>query len=151
MRIVIQRVKEAKVYVKEKEVSKIKKGILILLGVFAHDTKVDADYIVKKIDGIRIFEDEQEKTNLPLNPQEHELLIVSQFTLWANCEKGKRPSFTSSATYNQGKELYEYVIEKFREKGYRVKTGIFGEKMDLHIINTGPYTILIDSKKMIKF
>ncbi|MCK5683702.1 D-tyrosyl-tRNA(Tyr) deacylase [bacterium] len=151
MRTVIQRVSYANVSVDGKLISSIKTGLLILLGVHREDTLKDVQYIVKKLSGLRIMEDSDGKTNISVNPDIDELLVVSQFTLYGNCKKGRRPSFSTSATSSDGQELYEQVVKQLKNQNFKVKTGVFGAYMEVELKNTGPYTILLDSKDMISF
>lgn len=147
MRAVVQRVKSASVIVEGETVGSISKGLLVLLGVGKEDDDKDLDYLVNKILGLRIFEDEDDKMNLSLLDVEGELLVVSQFTLYGDVRKGKRPSFTDSAHPDIGKEYYERFMEKALEAGLKVEGGVFGAHMDVKLINDGPVTIIIDSKK----
>ena len=147
MRAVVQRVKNASVVVDGDTVGSINKGLLVLLGVGKEDEDKDLDYLVNKILGLRIFEDENDKMNLSLLDVEGDLLVVSQFTLYGDVRKGKRPSFTDSAHPDIGNEYYEKFMEKTRETGLRVEGGVFGAHMDVNLINDGPVTIMIDSKK----
>ncbi len=148
MRAVVQRVKEAKVVVEDEVVGSIDKGFLIFLGVGGEDTCQDLDYLLEKILGLRIFQDENDKMNLSLMDVEGELLVVSQFTLYGDVRKGKRPSFTNSAHPDIGKKYYEEFVNKAQDKGVKVETGIFGADMDVSLINDGPVTIMLDSKKL---
>ena len=147
MRLVIQRVKEARVKVKEEIVGEIGRGLLVFLGVGKEDTEADVDYLLEKILHLRIFPDGQEKFNLSLTDIGGALLVVSQFTLWGDCRKGRRPSFSESAPASTAQPLYEMFIEKARQKGIPVACGRFQEMMDVHLINDGPVTLLLDSKK----
>ena len=145
MRIVVQRVKNAKVSVDEKTVGKINAGFLVFLGVTSTDTKEDVDYLVKKLINLRVFTDENGKMNLPLQKINGELLIISQFTLYADCKNGNRPSFTASAKPDIALPLYEYFIEECKKQIRVVETGIFGADMKVELLNDGPVTIIIDS------
>ncbi|NMB07810.1 MAG: D-tyrosyl-tRNA(Tyr) deacylase [Tissierellia bacterium] len=147
MRAVVQRVDYANVKVKGKVVGEIDKGLLVFLGVGDNDNNSDLEYMVDKILGLRIFEDDLGKMNLSLKDINGEILVVSQFTLYGDVRRGKRPSFTSSAKPELAERLYEDFIEKCKEEGLKVETGIFGAHMDVEIKNNGPVTILIDSKK----
>ena len=147
MRAVVQRVDYANVKVKGKVVGEIDKGLLVFLGVGDSDNNSDLEYMVDKILGLRIFEDDLGKMNLSLKDINGEILVVSQFTLYGDVRRGKRPSFTSSAKPELAERLYEDFIEKCKEEGLKVETGIFGAHMDVEIKNNGPVTILIDSKK----
>lgn len=148
MRAVVQRVKEASCTVDGKIVGKIDKGILLFLGVGQGDEDKDLDYLVDKVLGLRIFSDEQGKMNLSLEDIEGEILIISQFTLYGDVRKGKRPSFTRSAPPELGEEYYKQFIEKVKSRGIKAETGIFGADMDIGLINDGPVTILLDSEKI---
>ena len=144
MKLVIQRVKEARVDVENKIVGKIGKGFLVLVGVSHNDTKAEADYLVKKLCNLRVFEDDNEKMNLALKDVNGELLIVSQFTLYADTSNGNRPSFVQAARPEQANELYEYFCQKCQENGIKVEKGIFGANMQVSLINDGPVTIIIE-------
>lgn len=147
MRAVVQRVKEANVVVEGKIVGNINKGLLVLLGVGEEDDDKDLEYLVDKILGLRIFQDANDKMNLSLLDVGGELLVVSQFTLYGDVRKGKRPSFTDSAHPDLGNKYYEEFVQRARDMGVDVKTGVFGAHMDVSLINDGPVTIMIDSKK----
>lgn len=144
MKAVIQRVKYAQVEVDKKVVGKINEGFLILLGVAPDDTKEKADAMVKKITKLRIFEDENEKMNLSIQDIKGELLVVSQFTLYADCSGGNRPSFINAAKPDLANELYEYFVEKCKEIIPVVQTGIFGAHMEVSLLNNGPVTIELE-------
>ena len=145
MKLVVQRVKNAKVEVEGKTVGKIDKGFLVLLGVTHNDTKEQADYLVKKLCKLRVFRDENDKMNLDLKAVNGKLLIVSQFTLYANCSEGNRPSFIDAAKPDKANELYEYFCKQCTEKyGIEVEKGIFGADMKVSLINDGPVTIIIE-------
>jgi len=148
MRAVVQRVKESKVMVKGKTVGQIKRGVLILLGVGKDDTSEDCEYLSNKIVNLRIFEDLDGRFNLSLLDIEGEALVVSQFTLYGDCRKGRRPSFADAAPPSKAKELYEKFIDTLMQKGIKVQSGIFQEMMDVYLINDGPVTLLLDSKKL---
>lgn len=148
MRSVIQRVNYASVKVDGEVIGEIKKGILVLLGVCDEDTEKDMVYMADKITGLRIFEDEDEKMNLSLEDVGGELLVVSQFTLFGDCRKGKRPSFSSAGNPDYANEMYEKFVEYVKEKGFSVKTGRFGADMKVELLNDGPVTLMIDSKKV---
>ena len=148
MKFVIQRVNNASVTIDEKIVGKINKGFLVLIGVSNDDTKEIADKMIKKLIGMRIFEDENGKTNLALADVDGELLLVSQFTLYANCKKGNRPSFINAGAPDMANEMYEYIIEKCREMGKVVETGEFGADMKVKLENDGPFTIVLDSEQL---
>lgn len=147
MRAVVQRVKEGKVIVEGKTVGQINEGLLVLLGVGDDDNDKDLEYIVNKILGLRIFEDENGKMNLSVEDINGELLVVSQFTLYGDVRKGKRPSFTSAAHPSIAEEYYKKFISKCKELGIKTEHGVFGAHMDVSFISSGPVTILIDSKK----
>ena len=146
MRFVIQRVTEASVTIDGEISGKIGKGYLVLIGVADTDTKEIADKMIRKMIGLRIFEDEQGKTNLSLADVDGGLLLVSQFTLYANCKRGNRPSFIEAGKPDMANEMYEYIIEKCRELVEEVQTGEFGADMKVQLLNDGPFTILLDSE-----
>ena len=148
MRAVVQRVTDADVTVENKVTGAIGKGFVVLLGVEENDTAADADYMVDKITGLRVFEDNEGKMNLSMIDVGGELLAVSQFTLLGDVRKGKRPSFSHAAKPEQAKVLYDYFTAKVREKGIKVGEGIFQAEMLVRINNGGPVTILLDSKKL---
>ena len=144
MKIVLQRVKRAKVTVDNKVTGEIKRGILILLGVHKDDSEPQADFLVNKCIDLRIFPDDDNKMNRSLQDVNGEALIVSQFTLYGNCKKGRRPSYTNAAPPEKGERLYEYFVGKMREQGVAVQTGIFGAMMDVELVNDGPVTIILE-------
>ena len=144
MKVVIQRVKNASVKVDEKIVGEIEKGFLVLIGVKVGDTKEQADYLVKKVCNLRVFEDENGKMNLSLKDAGGKLLIVSQFTLYGNCNDGNRPSFIEAARPEEAIPLYEYFCDECVKKGIEVQRGIFGADMKVELLNDGPVTIIID-------
>ena len=144
MKLVIQRVDNAKVEVENKMVGRIKKGFLVLLGVAPEDTKETADFLVHKLVNLRVFTDENDKMNLSVKDINGELLIVSQFTLYANCKNGNRPSFEQAAKPEQANELYEYFVEKCKEENINVQTGEFGAHMQVSLLNNGPVTIILE-------
>ena len=144
MKLVVQRVKNAKVEVENKIVGSINKGFLVLLGVTHNDNQEVADYLVKKLCNLRVFEDENEKMNLNINDVNGELLIVSQFTLYADCTGGNRPSFINAAKPEYANELYEYFCNKCKETGINVQKGIFGADMKVSLLNDGPVTIILE-------
>lgn len=148
MRFVIQRVTEASVTIDGEISGKIGKGYLVLIGVADTDTKEIADKMIRKMIGLRIFEDEQGKTNLSLADVAGGLLLVSQFTLYANCKRGNRPSFIEAGKPDMANEMYEYIIEKCRESVEEVQTGEFGADMKVQLLNDGPFTILLDSDQL---
>lgn len=145
MRFVIQRVANASVRVDGKVTGSIDKGFLVLIGVCKDDTKEIADKLIRKMTGLRIFEDENGKTNLSLDDVGGSLLLVSQFTLYADCKKGNRPSFINAGGAELATELYEYVIDECKKAGFNTQTGIFGEHMDVSLLNEGPFTVILDS------
>jgi len=144
MKIVVQRVKNAKVDVDGKTVGKIEQGFLVLLGVTHNDTKIEADYLVKKLCNLRVFEDENGKMNLSLKDIGGELLIVSQFTLYADCTGGNRPSFTNAAKPDIAEPLYEYFCNECEKNEIHVEKGIFGADMKVNLLNDGPVTIVME-------
>lgn len=144
MKFVIQRVKNAQVDVDNKTVGKIDNGFLVLIGITHTDTKEIADYLVKKLINLRVFEDENGKMNLSLNDIKGSLLLVSQFTLYADCSGGNRPSFTEAAKSDFANELYEYIISECKKKVDKVETGIFGADMKVSLLNDGPVTIILE-------
>lgn len=148
MRFVIQRVTDASVTIDGEISGKIGKGYLVLIGVADTDTKEIADKMIRKMIGLRIFEDEQGKTNLSLADVDGGLLLVSQFTLYANCKRGNRPSFIKAGKPDMANEMYEYIIEKCRESVDEVQTGEFGADMKVQLLNDGPFTILLDSDQL---
>jgi D-tyrosyl-tRNA(Tyr) deacylase len=147
MRAVVQRVKSARVEVAERITGEIENGLLVFLGVGGEDTEQDCDYMANKIAHLRIFPDERDLMNLSIIDTGGAALVVSQFTLWGDCRKGRRPSFAHAAAPEKAKKLYEYFITFLRETGMRVATGEFQEMMDVHLINDGPVTVLLDSSK----
>lgn len=147
MRAVVQRVSHAKVTVSGEITGQIGPGLLVLLGVAASDTHADADYLADKILGLRIFEDSGGKMNLSVADTAGALLVVSQFTLYGDVRRGKRPSFDAAAPPQPARELYEYFVAKVRAAGLRCETGRFQEMMQVELINEGPVTILLDSSK----
>jgi D-tyrosyl-tRNA(Tyr) deacylase len=147
MRAVVQRVSRAKVLVNGDVAGGIGRGLLVLLGVGAGDTRVDADYLAEKIVGLRIFEDAGGKMNLAVAEIEGGVLVVSQFTLYGDVRRGKRPSFDGAADPQVARELYEYFVGKIRAAGLRCETGRFQEMMRVELVNEGPVTILLDSGK----
>ena len=146
MRLVIQRVLQAEVQVDENTVGKINKGLLVFVGAGHEDSREVADKYLKKLLGLRIFEDENGKTNLSLKDVNGELLMVSQFTLYANCKKGNRPSFIEAGEPHMAEELYEYMIQGAKKSVPVVEHGIFGADMKVSLINDGPFTIILDEK-----
>lgn len=144
MKLVIQRVNHAEVKVDGETVGSIKKGLLVFLGVGREDTKEIADKYLKKLLGLRIFEDNAGKTNLSISDVDGELLLVSQFTLYANCKKGNRPSFIEAGAPDQANEIYEYMIQEAARRIPVVQHGIFGADMKITLENDGPFTIILD-------
>lgn len=145
MKFVIQRVTEASVTIDGEVTGAIKQGYLVLIGVGKNDTKADADKLVKKMIGLRIFADENGKTNLSLKDVGGALLLVSQFTLYANCTKGNRPSFVDAGDPDQAMELYQYIVDQCRQQVPSVETGQFGAEMKVSLCNDGPFTIILES------
>ena len=146
MKLVIQRVKHASVTVEGNVTGKIGKGFLVFIGIAYSDTKEIADQYVKKLLNLRIFEDENGKTNLSLKDVNGELLLISQFTLYADCRKGNRPSFINAGAPDMAKALYEYMIEACRKEIPVVQTGIFGADMQVELLNDGPFTVVLDDR-----
>ena len=144
MKFVIQRVARASVTVDGETAGAISKGLLVLIGVGQDDKKEDADRLVKKMINLRIFEDGQGKTNLALKDVGGELLLVSQFTLYADCRKGNRPSFINAGKPEMAEEMYEYIIEQCRKQVEKVERGVFGGDMKVELVNDGPFTIILD-------
>ena len=148
MRFVIQRVNRAAVTVEGETVGAIEKGFLVLIGVCEGDDEVTADKMIRKLIGLRIFEDEQGKTNLDLAAVGGSLLLVSQFTLYADCKKGNRPSFVKAGKPQVAEALYEYIIKKCSEQVESVQRGCFGAHMKIELVNDGPFTIVLDSEEL---
>ena len=148
MKLVIQRVKHASVTVDGNVIGKIGQGFMVLIGVSDEDTKEIADKMVKKLLGLRIFEDENGKTNLDIHTVGGSLLLISQFTLYADCKHGNRPSFIRAGKPDMANEMYEYIIAKCREQVEIVETGEFGADMKVELLNDGPFTILLDSDQL---
>ena len=148
MKLVIQRVKNASVSINDKTVGKINNGFLVLLGIKNFDTKDDADYLVRKLINLRIFNDDNAKMNLSLQDVNGELLVISQFTLYGDCRRsGNRPSFSDAAKPDMAIKLYNYFVEKCKKQISVVETGIFGADMKVNLLNDGPVTIIMDSDK----
>ena len=145
MKFVIQRVNNASVSVEGNIIGAIDKGFMVLIGIGKEDTKKEADRLVDKMLKMRIFDDAEGKTNLSLADVNGSLLLISQFTLYADCRKGNRPSFTNAAPPQQAEELYEYIISKCKEQVSNVQTGSFGADMTVNLSNSGPFTIVLDS------
>lgn len=148
MKFVIQRVTEANVKVDNKTIGEINKGFMVLIGVGNDDTKEIADKMIKKLVGLRIFEDENGKTNLSLADVDGQLLLISQFTLYANCKKGYRPSFIEAGAPDMASSMYEYIISECKKSVPVVERGIFGADMKVSLVNDGPFTIVLDSDNL---
>lgn len=148
MRFVIQRVAHASVTVDGRVSGRIKRGFLVLIGIADTDTRETADKMVKKMLGLRIFEDENGKTNLDLRAVEGGLLLVSQFTLYADVKRGNRPGFTRAGKPDMAEEMYEYIIQRCREQFGTAERGVFGADMKVELVNDGPFTILLDSDEL---
>jgi D-tyrosyl-tRNA(Tyr) deacylase len=148
MRLVVQRVKHARVEVDRELVGRIGEGLLLLLGIKSDDSIEDVEYLVEKVLGLRIFEDHAGKMNLSIMDKGREILVVSQFTLYGDCRKGRRPSFDEAAAPELAVSLYDLFVEEIRKKGIKVETGRFGAVMDVNLINSGPVTLLLDSNKV---
>jgi D-aminoacyl-tRNA deacylase len=146
MKIVIQRAKDAKVTVEEKIVGEINEGVMVLVGITHDDTEADAEYMADKVANLRIFEDDAGKMNHSLLDINGQVLSVSQFTLYGDCRKGRRPNFMNAAKSDYANDLYEYFNTKLREKGLQVETGTFGAMMDVQFTNVGPVTLILESK-----
>lgn len=149
MKIVLQRVTEAKVEVDGEVKGQIGKGYLLLVGVVAEDTIEIADKMIEKISRLRIFQDSEGKTNLGISDVDGEVLIISQFTLCADCRKGNRPSFTGAGNPAMAEELYEHMVEKSKGLFKRVQKGVFGADMKVSLVNDGPFTLVLDSKEIL--
>jgi D-aminoacyl-tRNA deacylase len=147
MRAVVQRVLRAKVSVDGKIAGEIERGMLVLLGVGANDAEQDADYLAEKILGLRIFNDEQGKMNVSAVQASAGVLVVSQFTLYGDARRGKRPSFDAAAHPEKARALYEYFVDRIRQSGLKCETGQFQASMQVELVNDGPVTILLDSSK----
>lgn len=145
MKVVVQRVSEANVKVEGKTVGTINKGFVILLGVGNEDNKEKADYLIKKITSLRVFTDEYNKMNLSLKDVNGEILVISQFTLFADCSRGNRPSFSNAGKPELANELYEYFIEECKKLGFKTEHGIFGADMKVNLTNDGPVTIVLEN------
>ena len=146
MKAVVQRVTKASVTVDDTVVSRINTGLMVLLGVADGDTEKDADFLVDKIINLRIFEDAQGKMNISLVDVKGELLVVSQFTLLGDCRKGRRPSYVQAAAPDKAKTLYEYFIRRAKESGIETKTGVFQAMMEVSLVNSGPVTLIVESR-----
>jgi len=149
MRAVVQRVKEGSVEIKKKEIAKIEEGLIILLGVGQNDVEKDAEYLAEKIINLRIFEDKEGKMNLSVKDINGQILVISQFTLYGDCNKGRRPSFISAAPPDKAVKLYDYFKKYIKNYGLKIETGQFQAMMLVKIYNDGPVTILLDSEKLI--
>ncbi|PKN27574.1 MAG: D-tyrosyl-tRNA(Tyr) deacylase [Deltaproteobacteria bacterium HGW-Deltaproteobacteria-21] len=147
MRAVVQRVKEARVEISGATVGEIGGGLLVFLGVGEGDVQQDSEYLARKIAHLRIFSDEKDLMNRSVSDTGGAVLVVSQFTLWGDCIKGRRPSFTRAARPEKARELYEHFVEALRAEGLFVSTGRFQEMMEVHLVNDGPVTLLLDSGK----
>ncbi|WP_018130841.1 D-aminoacyl-tRNA deacylase [Effusibacillus pohliae] len=147
MRIVVQRASQGRVLVDGNVTGEIGRGLVLLVGVTHGDTEQDADYLAEKVVGLRIFEDAERKMNLSLLDVGGAILSVSQFTLYGDCRKGRRPNFMEAARPEHANRLYEYFNEKIRSLGVRVETGVFGAMMEVELVNDGPVTLLLDSRK----
>lgn len=145
MRFIIQRVRNASVKVDNQITGEINQGFLVFIGVHKDDNKLIADKMIRKLLGMRIFSDENDKINLSLSDVNGQLLLVSQFTLYADCKKGNRPSFTDAARPELATELFDYIISECKKQNYDVQTGIFGADMKVSLLNDGPFTIILDS------
>lgn len=148
MKFVIQRTTRASVKVNGKITGEIDKGFVVLVGISEDDDEKIADKMTDKMLKLRIFEDEDGKTNLSLNDVGGELLMISQFTLYANCKRGNRPSFTSAGKPEKAEKLYEYIMARCENQGYHVERGLFGEDMKVELLNDGPFTIVLDSAEL---
>ena len=149
MRFLIQRVNEAEVVIDNISVGRINKGLLVLIGEGSEDTNEIADKMIKKLIGLRIFEDENGKTNLDIKAINGELLLVSQFTLYADCKKGNRPSFMKAGAPDMAEKLYQYIIDQCKKEIAVVETGEFGADMKVSLVNNGPFTIILDSEEIL--
>ena len=149
MKIVLQRVLRAKVDIAGETVGEIGKGYLLLLGVSNEDNKDIADKMIEKISRLRIFEDENGKTNLSIDQVNGEVLVVSQFTLYADCRKGNRPSFTNAGSPDKANELYEYIVERCNGLFKKTQHGVFGADMQVSLVNDGPFTLVLDSEEIL--
>ncbi len=147
MRAVVQRVTESHVSVDGKICGRIGRGLLVLLGVGRDDTEKDADYLAEKVTNLRIFRDDEEKMNLSIMDVRGDVLVISQFTLFGDCRRGRRPSFTSAAPPDEGNRLYRCFVDRLKGYGLKVEEGIFQAMMMVHLINDGPVTMLLDSQK----
>lgn len=149
MKFIIQRVSNANVKVDNEVVGQIDNGFLVFIGISQEDTREIADKMIHKMLHLRIFQDQNDKTNLDLSTVNGSLLLISQFTLYADCKKGNRPNFIQAAQANYANELYEYIIEQCKLHVPNVQTGVFGAHMDVQLTNQGPFTIILDSKEIL--
>ena len=149
MKVVLQRVKEARVEVAGEVSGRIERGLLLLLGVGRGDTEKDADYLAAKTLGLRVFPDENGKMNRSVVDVKGGILVVSQFTLLGDCSKGRRPSFDWAAPPEEARRLYDYFVDRLKESGLKVGTGVFQAMMDVHLLNDGPVTLLYESERML--
>jgi D-aminoacyl-tRNA deacylase len=149
MKVVLQRVKEARVEVSGEVSGRIERGLLLLLGVARGDTEKDADYLAAKTLGLRVFPDENGKMNRSVVDVKGGILVVSQFTLLGDCSKGRRPSFDRAAPPEEARRLYDYFVDRLKESGLKVGTGVFQAMMDVHLLNDGPVTLLYESERML--
>ncbi|WP_026693808.1 D-aminoacyl-tRNA deacylase [Peribacillus kribbensis] len=147
MRIVLQRTGPASVKVKSRIIGQIEKGFVLLVGITHGDTEEDADYLAEKVVNLRVFEDENEKMNLSLKDTGGDILSISQFTLYGDCRKGRRPNFMNAARPEEARHMYDLFNAKLQERGVHVETGEFGAMMDVSLVNDGPVTLIIDSKE----
>lgn len=145
MRFLIQRVTRASVTIQGKLEGEIGMGLLVLIGISARDSSTDADYLAEKLVNLRVFSDSEGRMNRSALDVNAELLLISQFTLYGDCRKGRRPSFDAAAPAEQARELYEYVIARIREKGLVTKSGVFQAHMDVELVNHGPVTLMLES------
>ena len=150
MRFLIQRVSEAKVTVDDEVIGEIGDGFCVLIGIAETDTEEIADVLIKKMTGLRIFQDENDKTNLNIDTVGGNLLLISQFTLYADCRKGNRPSFVKAGSPEHANQLYEYIIKRCSEHFPNVQRGSFGAYMKISLVNDGPFTVMLDSDELIK-
>ena len=148
MKFVIQRTSSASVSVDGQTVGRIRQGFLVLVGVCETDTEAEADRLVRKMLNLRIFSDENGKTNLSLKDVDGELLLISQFTLYADCRKGNRPSFVKAGNPEHAKALYEYIIDSCKKERPVVQQGVFGAHMKVQLVNDGPFTVILDSEEL---
>ena len=148
MRAIVQRASRAKVTVDNRIVGSIGRGLVVMLGVTEADTEADAEYLADKISELRVFSDADDKMNLALGDVGGAVLAISQFTLYGDCRRGRRPSYTAAARPQKAEELYEYFVRRILEKGFAVETGVFGAMMQVELVNDGPVTLMLDSSKL---